>query len=1359
MATMTDGIIVPIQIDGGQLKNDLKTGINDINNFVSEIKKSFDALNKEAVFKMNKQALDKDIKDIQEQLSSIDKNKLRLSAEIETKDIKKQLDFLETQSKRLNEKLKFRLEVQEAKDKSLRTLNKEIKDINNILKEKNKVIIDADPQTFRKTKKEIDDLEEQLKKLEETRDLKVEINKSNFSQIQASLSAMRKMAVGVAAGVGAITAALVGTTKQAMDFETAFAEVRTLINDMPESGISQLKQGLVDLSKQTGILTNESIPAMYQAISASVPADNVVAFLETASKNAIGGVTDLQTSVDGLTTVLNAYAMDTSEVTNVSDLMFETMKRGKTTIGELSRSLFNVVPYASSSGIAFRDISAALATITAQGTPTSVATTQLRQAIVELSDEGAQAGKTFQSLAGKSFKEFIASGKNLQDALQLMEAKAKATNVGVNTLWGSVDAGAAVLSLTGNNTERFTADMEAMANAAGATEEAFKKIDETPAQRLKKIQAQFSAITLEIGNKLLPTAEKLIAIAETNMPKRSKTIQAVGNVIVGLVKNMNILLPIVAGVGTGFLALNVALAITAPASMGVATGIKAIAVSFTLLNASTFGIIAALGLFAGLLVAIKINSKDFVSELDTSKNKAKELQETWQKTSEAAESSARAGRELLQEYKELSEKSEKTREEQERLQEVLKQLQEIYPDLTKKIQEKNGVLDSATLTLDDYISILEKQTLQEIENAIAQERSTRAIIEKEKAALRANLVLYRPDEDDKKQRALERINELNKQITESLARQAEAEDKRDSIERNALRTMRGEKVDSPTVSTSITKTSSTADAGGNEKDPIAELKKRWQASKEFINKAITDEDEKNAKLFEINKKFFGDLESLTKKTYEDLTTAGKNKSATEKKYLQDLVKDNIWAREELEKLNGKMKESGRLEQLKKEYEIEKDIINKTVSDNEDKNKRLKALELKYLQDQLTEKKNQLTKLLSLSEEEKLARAEDIASLYSDIEDLENKIKDFSKMNVKEALASQWQNIVGSFQSVVNSLTSIWSNMWSNQIDIVQDALDEELKIIEDTLDEELDRIEGNLKEQQKMYDAQIKETEKREEERKKIIEDTQKEIDEINEEIGEHTTEEKYKQLEEQREALEEKLQAEQEALEQDELYRQELETQKTLREDEANKLKKQKEDEAQALKEQKEREAAIKTAELKRKQAIMDKATGVFNATVALASGIAQATAAGSAFPPVLIPLYVSLVVAAAAGQIAAIAATPLPEIPQFASGGYVPSGNENYYKGLVGTSGNNTDKTLVWASEGERILNHAETKQWEYYQSRELKSINNNTVNNQNPVINLGGITINAGVGQDAKKLANLSGKAIAKSVVMAITRGYNS
>lgn len=1349
MATETEGIIIPIQIDGNLLKNDLKAGINDVNNFVSEIKKSFEGLNKQAVFKMNKQALAKDIEDIQEQLKSLDKNKLKLSAEIETKDIRKQLDFIEEQSKRLNNKLKFRMEVQEAKGKSLRTLNKEIKDINNILKEKNKVIVDADTQTFKKTKKEIDDLEEQLKKLEETRDLKVEINKNNLSQIQASLSTMKKMAFGVAAGVGAITAALVGTTKQAMDFETAFAEVRTLINDMPESGLNQLKQGLIDLSKQTGILTGESIPAMYQAISASVPADNVVSFLEVASKNAIGGVTDLNTSVDGLTTVLNAYNMDTSEVINVSDLMFETMKKGKTTIGELSRSYFNVIPIAAATGVKFQDISAALATITAQGKPTSVATTQLRQAIVELNDEGSKASKTFAEISGKKFTDFIKSGKNLQDALKLMEAKAKASNTTISNLFSSVEAGSAVLSLTGESTARFTEDMETMARAAGATEEAFKKIDETPAQRLKKIRAQFSAITLEIGNKLLPTAEKLIAIAEKNMPKISKTIEAVGSVIVGLVKNMNILLPIVTAVGTGFLGLNIALAITAPASMGVATGIKAIAASFTLLNAQTGGLIIAIGLLAGAIMTLITNFETVTkwadkllaklgnlnSQMKVAGQQAEKSSHAMSENAKAIQSSSDALTELILTYDKLNKKTNRTAEENEKLKNTFEELAKEMPDLAKAIEKNGGKIDD-NIGLDKFYTEeerrqkdLAKKSYLDADNAYKKAVEQRIDLEKRQAQAKE----YTKKNYDKS------IADAYKKEAEAIELKNKAQAEMIRLSEELKKRQGGYKTSD--TSTGITDTGMDANVGGgNEKDPIAELKKRWKANKEFINNTIADEEKKNEALLEEDKKFYSDLEKLTKDTNSKLIAEGKNKSATEKKYLQGLVKDNICAREELAKLNDVDLHEKRLEALKKAYEIEKDIINKTVSDNKDKSQRLKALEKKYLQDQLTEKKSQLTKLLSLSAEEREARAEDIASLYADIEDLERKIKDFAKMDVKEALASQWQNIVNSFQSVVNSLTSIWTNMWSNQIDVVQNALDEELK-----------RIENNLEEQQKIYDKQIKATEEREAERKKIIEDTQKEIDEINEEIGEHMTEEKYKQLEEQREALEEKLQAEQEALEQDDLFKQELETQKQLREDEAR-----------ILKEQAEQEAAKKTAELKKKQAIMDKATSLFNAGIAMATAIAQAVLAGMMYniaAPVMIPVLVSLATVTGAAQIAAIAATPLPEIPQFASGGYVPSGNENYYKGIVGTSGNDKDKTLIWASEGERILNHAETKQWEYYQSRELKSINNNTVNNKNPVVNLGGITINAGIGQDAKKLANLSGKAIAKSVVMAITRGYNN
>ena len=46
--------------------------------------------------------------------------------------------------------------------------------------------------------------------------------------------------------------------------------------------------------------------------------------------------------MDVLTTILNAYGMEASEVTNVSDMLIQTQNLGKTTVAELSSSMGKV---------------------------------------------------------------------------------------------------------------------------------------------------------------------------------------------------------------------------------------------------------------------------------------------------------------------------------------------------------------------------------------------------------------------------------------------------------------------------------------------------------------------------------------------------------------------------------------------------------------------------------------------------------------------------------------------------------------------------------------------------------------------------------------------------------------------------------------------------------------------------------------------------------------------------------------------------------------------------------------------------------------------------------------------------------
>lgn len=285
-------------------------------------------------------------------------------------------------------------------------------------------------------------------------------------------------------------------------YETGMAQVATLMPDASEQTMKALGDGAREISKETGATIEQVTQAMYQAISASVPEDEVLGFLRTAEKAATGGVTDMETAVDAITSVINAYGTENLSAAEASDKMFTAVRYGKTTFGELAGALYNVVPTAVGAGVAFDDVTGALAAMTAQGVPTSVATTQLRQAIVELSDSGGNTGKKFKELAGVGFREFIASGHNLSDAFQIMQAEAEKTGVGVNELFSSVEAGNAVLSLSGDHASLFAEDISRMQDSAGATEAAYEKMDATFADNVEDMKAKFEDVKLEAGQAL-----------------------------------------------------------------------------------------------------------------------------------------------------------------------------------------------------------------------------------------------------------------------------------------------------------------------------------------------------------------------------------------------------------------------------------------------------------------------------------------------------------------------------------------------------------------------------------------------------------------------------------------------------------------------------------------------------------------------------------------------------------------------------------------------------------------------------------------------------------------------------------------
>lgn len=348
-------------------------------------------------------------------------------------------------------------------------------------------------------------------------------------------------------------------------FESGMREAFTLMPGISQAAMDEMSAQVLQFSRDFAVLPEEVVPSLYNALSAGVPPDNVFDFLETANKAATAGASELNTAVDGLSSVVNTYGSDVISVGEVSDQVFTAIRLGKTNFDEIAGSISNVAPVASDFGVAFGDVAASLASLTALGTPTSEATTQIRAAIAELGKDGTAAAKVFEDAAGTSFPKFIREGGNFQEALQVMSQAADDSGKSVLDMFGSIEAGSAAASLTGRAGSKILSDaMDEMAASAGATETAFETMNQGVDVSFARFQAAVAAAGIQMGERFAPAVASGIDMATAAMErfpdaldKIASTLESTGaaealrNIFSGVSDTAQALRPLLQGFATG----------------------------------------------------------------------------------------------------------------------------------------------------------------------------------------------------------------------------------------------------------------------------------------------------------------------------------------------------------------------------------------------------------------------------------------------------------------------------------------------------------------------------------------------------------------------------------------------------------------------------------------------------------------------------------------------------------------------------------------------------------------------------------------------------------------------------------------
>ncbi|MCY4129589.1 MAG: phage tail tape measure protein, partial [Gammaproteobacteria bacterium] len=308
-----------------------------------------------------------------------------------------------------------------------------------------------------------------------------------------------KAAVAAFAGIAASSVA------EFSKLDKGVREVATLIGDATDSQIKALQTDIRLVATEYGQAGTDVAKAFYDSLSAGV-ADptNVRDFANVAAKFATAGATEIGAGVDLLSSALNAFKIDTADAMRVSDVFFGTVKAGKTTVEEIAASFSDIGPAAAAAGVSIEDVSGWLAQLTLSGTPTEQATTQIKGALAALSKEGTKLSNNFKEIAGKNFRQFIAEGGSLEEAMALIQQQATNTGKGMFEMTGNIRAAQALLGVTGDNAERFSKTLGLVSDSAGATDTAFGVMNKSLDMQMRRFKAAVTDIQYTIGEALLP---------------------------------------------------------------------------------------------------------------------------------------------------------------------------------------------------------------------------------------------------------------------------------------------------------------------------------------------------------------------------------------------------------------------------------------------------------------------------------------------------------------------------------------------------------------------------------------------------------------------------------------------------------------------------------------------------------------------------------------------------------------------------------------------------------------------------------------------------------------------------------------
>lgn len=301
-----------------------------------------------------------------------------------------------------------------------------------------------------------------------------------------------------------------------VDFEKGFREAMTIVPHLSEQARQQLQEDVRALSINIGRVSDETLPALYNAFSVMVPEENILHELELGSQAARAGVSDLHQTLKVGLNVVNSYGREIITLEETYDLMFQAVRGGEITMRDFDSRLATLSAAAGEVGLHFGAITSAAAAMTIQGADVGEVWKQLEQLLIEISTPGRQLADHFERIADVDFRAFARERgpEALLEAVMLLEKHAEAAgepmaNLFQGDFYREILARQAYLLLA-SDVDVLRIKVEDAVNATGTMAQANREMEESTSFMIEQAKASWGDLLIHVGQKIDPGYRRVL---------------------------------------------------------------------------------------------------------------------------------------------------------------------------------------------------------------------------------------------------------------------------------------------------------------------------------------------------------------------------------------------------------------------------------------------------------------------------------------------------------------------------------------------------------------------------------------------------------------------------------------------------------------------------------------------------------------------------------------------------------------------------------------------------------------------------------------------------------------------------------